>query len=59
MKGICGNIVSNDVNLSEIIAITETLVWVRNNQWSKCPILSDSLVVVNNINGNTRMKDHI
>lgn len=54
---ICGNLVSNDVNLSEIIVIIETLMWIRSNQLSNCLILSNFLVIVDSINGNTRIRD--
>lgn len=57
MEGLCGNLICNDANFVEILAIHETLLWIKTKQWTKCLILSDSLIVVDCIDGSTRIKD--
>lgn len=57
VEGIRGNIINNDSTLAKILAIYKTLMWIKAKQLTNYIILPDSLVVVDCINGNTRIRD--
>lgn len=58
VKESCGSFVSSDANMAELIALYETLRWIKDHKRSSCLVLSNSLVVVDNVNGQTKIPGH-